>query len=126
MKRFVLLGLAAALSVPQLASPQATSDAPLLAEWPVELVLTSPQIRAAGFQLVFRDAENRRQAGSVAIPEDQHEQVGVLNERGVNFVHQLLDGTADGDESQIGDFVYTFEQIVKSEVSVADGKPGCK
>jgi hypothetical protein len=110
-------------------------------QYSLELVLSRPQLAAAGFQLAIRHRQGQTQAGRIGVPEGSEQAVGILDERGVQFAHQLLPdvappgaGTmrwklawtapesagpvvlhaaaiaADGDDSQLGDFVYTLER----------------
>ncbi|MGH8131350.1 MAG: choice-of-anchor V domain-containing protein [Steroidobacteraceae bacterium] len=104
-----------------------------------ELALSRPKMAAAGFELAIRHAGDRTQAGRIAVSADDEASVGLLDERGVQFAHHLqadaapdaktvrwqLSWTApevaapvvvhasavagDGDESQLGDYVYTLE-----------------
>lgn len=106
----------------------------------LELVLTRASMNAAGFELAIRDADNRMQAGTLLARTDD---VALLLERGVHFAHhrradpaQAEAGTArwklswaapesgevvlhaaavaaDGDDSQLGDHVYTLEARTK-------------
>jgi hypothetical protein len=113
----------------------------------IELALSRPQLKAAGFELAVRDARARTQAGKLEIPAGSGERIGLSDERGVQFAHHLrpeqpmqqdasaapeaaaarwaLSWTApdaggpvvlhaaavagDGDDSELGDFVYTTE-----------------
>ena len=108
------------------------------ATYALEVALTRPGMKAAGFQLAVRNADDKSQAGHLAVADE--ECLRILEERGVQFVqHRLAEAPAagadtvrwklswtapetsrrvtthvaavagDGDESQAGDFVYTLE-----------------
>lgn len=108
----------------------------------IELVLSRPRLQSAGFQLAVRHADDRSQAGQIRVPADDESRIGVLDERGVQFAHHLLPElvpggearwklswiapdeagrvllhaaavAADGDESELGDRVYTLESAAE-------------
>jgi len=109
----------------------------------LEVALSRPGMKAGGFQLAIRNADDRMPAGRIAVPAEEKSRVGVLEERGVQFAqHRLAEAPAsdevqwklswtapetprrvtihvaavagDGDESQAGDFVYTLEAYTES------------
>lgn len=108
----------------------------------IELALSRPKMTVAGFQLAVRRAGDRTQAGRIRVPAGSDQRIGLLDERGVQFAHHLLpepapggevrwklswiapDGAgrvllhaaavaADGDESELGDRVYTLESAAE-------------
>jgi hypothetical protein len=135
----------------------------------LELMLEHVGMVTGGFQLAIRraaseaeaeaeaEAEGPVQAGSVMVPEEQAQRVGVVDERGIQFAQHRLDGATanvaeadvddagegtarvswsvlwtapesvlpvvvhaalvagDGDESQIGDAVYTLQRELLPE-----------
>jgi hypothetical protein len=106
----------------------------------LRVTLSHPGMAVGGFQLAARYVESGEQAGTVEAGEDEEGRVGVLSDRGIDYIHHLLGGTeptapdtahwsvvwrapasggevvfhaaglaGDGDESQIGDHVFTTE-----------------
>jgi hypothetical protein len=70
------------------------------ATYPLELALTRPGLKAGGFQLAIRNADDRSQAGRVTVPAVEESRVAILEERGVQFAqHRLAEGPAEGGDS---------------------------
>jgi hypothetical protein len=69
------------------------------ATYPLELTLTRPGLKAGGFQLAIRQADDRSQAGRIAIPAEEEARVSILEERGVQFAqHRLAEEPAEGED----------------------------
>lgn len=58
------------------------------------VTLARPGMRVGGFELTARFAEGGAQAGALAAPEDEMERVRVTTDRGVEYAHQRLPGSA--------------------------------
>lgn len=54
----------------------------------LELVLDRPGLKAAGFQLAIRAADDATQAGRIELPAAEVATIAILEERGVQFAHQ--------------------------------------
>lgn len=111
----------------------------------IELALSRPGMKAAGFQLAVRHADDRSQAGRIRAAVGDENRIAVLDERGVQFAHHLLPEqapagetavrwtlswtapdaaesvvvhaaavAADGDDSELGDRVYTLEAAAEA------------
>jgi hypothetical protein len=65
----------------------------------IELALSRPGLSAAGFELAVRHAADESQAGVLRTLAGSEERIGLLDERGIQFAHQLrpdVAGAADG------------------------------
>jgi hypothetical protein len=70
------------------------------ATYALELTLTRPGIKAGGFQVAIRNADNQSQAGRIVVPSDEEARVAILEERGVQFAqHRLAEAPAEGGDS---------------------------
>ncbi len=115
----------------------------------LSVILEHADMLVAGFQLAMRHPDDPRQAGTFEPPDGGTRPVSLLSERDIQFVQHgtegadVEDGTAswavlwtapdstqpvvahvaavagDGDESQVGDAVYTLERTVEPERPVA-------
>lgn len=73
---------------------------------PITVVLSRPGMEPGGFQLAARYASDTTQAGSFDVAERDRERAR-MNSDDILFHASAVAG--DGDESQVGDFVYVFE-----------------
>jgi hypothetical protein len=63
-----------------------------------ELALSRPGLAAAGFELAVRHAAGETQAGVLRTVAGSEERIGLLEERGIQFAHQLRPDVAGATE----------------------------
>ncbi|MGH8203088.1 MAG: choice-of-anchor V domain-containing protein, partial [Steroidobacteraceae bacterium] len=67
----------------------------------LELTLERPGMKAAGFQLAIRQADGKMQAGRIEVAQSDEPSIALLEERGVQFVHQRTPAAPAAGESAV-------------------------